>query len=498
MENPNIFGKTFKITFWLIVIIECLSLIGHVYGLINTIAFLVIVPAVFLISLWRLEYGFWIAASELFIGSFGYMFFHDIGSFRISIRLGIFLAVLAAWLIQAIKNKRFEFWHSSLRWPFIGFMTFICLDIATAVFFGNSQKNIFFDLNAYLFFGLIFVAFSVINSWDRIVTLGQLFAAAILSTALKTIAMLFFFSHATDTWLIRTVYTWIRDTRVGEIAPITGMYYRIFFQGHIWSLFMLIGCILWLVLRRKKEFSRQHYRWLWVLTIASSMSLVISFSRSLWLAFAVMIILLAVYFKVKIRISWRRLFIWGVGMLFVAIINLGLITGIVNVKFPGASGNNVSAVSLIGDRLTTTDEAAIGSRYQLLKPLLNKFLDKPILGSGFGTTVSYQTLDPRTKTVNGGWYTTYAFEWGFLDILVKIGVIGLLAYLFFIWRVISAGIKKFGGPVDQPQQITITALLFCILALLTVHMTTPYLNHPLGIFLLIASAAIFSQKTQPT
>ena len=55
------------------------------------------------------------------------------------------------------------------------------------------------------------------------------------------------------------------------------------------------------------------------------------------------------------------------------------------------------------------------------------------MGRGFGATVTYQTRDPRILADNGsGEYTTYAFEWGWLDIWLKLGIFGLAAYFLLI------------------------------------------------------------------
>jgi len=477
-----------------IIIIECLSLLGHVYGFLNTAIFLLLVIGTFILSLRKLEYGFWIAATELFIGSFGYLFFYDLGNFRISVRLGIFTAVWLAWLIQAIRQKQFAFWSSPYRTFFGIFILTVCLGIIIAFLNGVPIKNIFFDSNAYLYFGFLFVALHVINSWSRVVTLGQILVASVFSTTLKTISLLFFFSHATDPWIIRTIYTWVRDTRVGEIAQVTGMYYRIFFQSHIWSLFVLVGCVIWLMLTNKKDEISKIRRWVWFLTLCTSLTLLISFSRSIWLSLAMTFLLIFCYVKVKQKITWRQFGVTISGLAISALLAVGLISLIVSVRLPGGTGSGVSAVSLISERLTTTDEAAIGSRYELLKPLIRKYMEKPVFGSGFGTTVSYRTLDPRTKTANGGMYTTYAFEWGFLDILVKTGLIGLVAYLFLIWKIFKTGNSSLSKISDTSYRLTVISILFCIISLLIVHMTTPYLNHPLGIFLLICAAAIFLVK----
>ena len=90
MNKLDLYNKHFKAAFWLIILFEALSFLGHNIEIVNQVLFWLIIAGTLGISLWKLEYGFWIVCVELFIGSFGYLFFYDIGDFRFSIRLGVF------------------------------------------------------------------------------------------------------------------------------------------------------------------------------------------------------------------------------------------------------------------------------------------------------------------------------------------------------------------------------------------------------------------------
>jgi len=499
MNKLDLYNKHFKAAFWLIILFETLSFLGHNIEIVNQVLFWLIIAGTLGISLWKLEYGFWIVCVELFMGSFGYLFFYDIGDFRFSIRLGIFLAVFIGWLIIAIKTKQFIFKKSKLWKPWLIFMAFLVLGIILGLKSGNELKDIFFDFNAYLFFGLIFIAFHVINSWTRFSQLLQILLASVTAMAIKTIFLLFYFSHQIDENLIRLVYRWIRDTRVGEISPVVQNYYRIFFQGHIWTLFVFIIFFVFLVLVAKKDILKKNYKIIWLSVILSSITLIISFSRSFWLALAITLVLIFIYFIYKEKIRWKKIMKVGCIMILLLIVELGFITGIVNIKLPNFGGGGVSVASLIRERATSTEEAALVSRFELIKPLTNKFLENPILGSGFGTTVSFQSQDPRTKDINNGLYTTYAFEWGYLDILVKIGLLGLFAYMFFIYKIFKDGLFVLKSTHNREEYLLVLGLIFCLIALLVTHLTTPYLNHPLGIFLIvILSAAFYSFKNHIT
>ena len=491
--NLSFFGKYFKATLWIIIIFETLSFLGHNFNIVNSVIFGLLITGTLAITIWKVEFGFWIVAVELFIGSLGYLFFIDVDEFRISVRLGLFLAVMLGWLINVMKSKKVEFFKSYYWKSFLLLCVFFLLGIILGLRNGNNIKDIFFDFNGYLYFGLIFVAFSVINSKERINNFLQILVASISAMFLKTIFLLFYFSHVFSDDLVSMVYRWIRDTRVGEISPILSNFYRIFFQGHIWSLFLFIIFLLIIILLNKDALGKKNYIYSWVMVIISSLMIIISFSRSFWLAIFIALLFVIWYIIKKEKFRIKQITKIALISLLVLILELGFITGLVNVKLPNfGGGDSVSITSLIRDRVSDTDEAAFASRYELLKPLTTKYLESPFVGSGFGTTVTYETLDPRSK----GSYTTYSFEWGYLDIMTKIGLLGFLAYLFFIYKIFKQGTLLLRTTTNREEYILILGLLISLVVLLLVHITTPYLNHPLGIFLLIIISSILYTRTK--
>jgi O-antigen ligase len=116
-----------------------------------------------------------------------------------------------------------------------------------------------------------------------------------------------------------------------------------------------------------------------------------------------------------------------------------------------------------------------------------EILRSPIIGHGFGKEITYISKDPRVLEKNSsGEYTSSAFEWGWLSVWLKMGLLGLLAYLWLFYRVISDAFKT---KYNQPY---IWALGLSLLSLIAVNFFTPYLNHPLGIMYLLLISLIVS------
>ena len=117
--------------------------------------------------------------------------------------------------------------------------------------------------------------------------------------------------------------------------------------------------------------------------------------------------------------------------------------------------------------------------------------------SGFGAEVTYRTSDPRIlQSSPEGFYTTYAFEWGWLDIWLKIGLIGVLIYLVLLgqmtWLAFKNSLKPWQGAFRQ-KGILSAGLAVAIVVLVVTNAFTPYLNHPLGISFVIFSGAILEK-----
>lgn len=183
----------------------------------------------------------------------------------------------------------------------------------------------------------------------------------------------------------------------------------------------------------------------------------------------------------------------GVFVLASSALQLGILSLIVNIPLPGTT--SVSIASLVEERTSdVTEEAAGASRFALLKPLFTAISKHPVWGQGFGTTVSYASKDPRAlEASGGGLYTTFAFEWGYLDLWLKLGLLGLGIYTYFLWVVAKQGWEAWKKRLADPNdQLLLVGTVISCVVLLAIHATTPYLNHPLGIGFIMLAASIFS------
>ncbi|MDP2736430.1 MAG: O-antigen ligase family protein [bacterium] len=490
MTDLLINNKIIKNTLLFIILAEILSFLGYYWQIINFITFFAIIIITIILALRRLGYGLYILLTELLIGSFGYLFYFENGGLKISLRIALWLIIMSVWLAKAViklvKTKKLElnFFRSPYLFYFLALFLFIALGVISGFLHNNSLNNIFFDFNNWLYFLLVFPIFSVWQNDNNLKIIKQIFLASIGWLSLKTIILAYIFSHSFN-YFILDLYLWVRRSGVGEITQVVPGFSRIFMQSHI---FVLIGffILLFYLLKNLNEkpaaLNKQNFYLIGFNALLLS-TIIISFSRSFWLGLAaggLFICLIAIF---KLKISLKKFIVFNLMIISTIILSLALTFFIIKFPYPAPSGD-FNATNLLSDRATqATNEAGASSRWQLLPPLWQKIKLGPILGQGFGATVTYKSSDPRVLAVNStGEYTTYAFEWGWLDVWLKLGVLGLLAYLILFAKIIYNTLK-----INSYFSLSLAAGLVIILA---VNIFSPYVNHPLGIGYLIMAAAI--------
>lgn len=370
----------------------------------------------------------------------------------ISLRIILFATFFLGWFLARFRKTNF-------RIPTI-FLALAAL-VGYAVCRGVSlnQPYLFADANAW---GVLLLIIPIVDlakheSPTFWATMKRVAMVGVAWIILKSIALFYLFSHSFDASFLESVHRWVRRTGVGEITVLgDGGIARVFIQSQIYP---LLGAVWLSVDAARRRVGRQHLAALSLCLLA----VLISFSRSFWIALALGIFSCIAY--VLRRKTWH----WFKGMLVAGILSIFALIGVAWFPLPMSTAGN--PVDWFTARVETGERAAT-SRWELLPILIDKAMEAPILGHGFGATVTYQSADPRVVAQTGGLYTTYAFEWGWLDLWIKFGILGPLVMLLLPATII----KK------RPHLAPV------ILALAVVHVFTPYLNHPLGLLVLMLAA----------
>ncbi len=508
----ELFGNKFRIGLAIIFIAEIFSFIAY-YFQINNIAFFIITAIILVATIYNLGIGLLVALSELIIGSMGYLFYMEAGGMEISLRMAIWMIIIGVWLAREVYEliykkskgvdiiKQFKQTINFILGNYIVYFIILFVFISWGVLQGyindNSLNNIFFDFNGYLYFALIFPAYKVVAKLYQSYytsTILQIFTASLSWITLKSLTILFIFSHSSN-FNIELIYNWIRDTEVAEITEMQEGIYRIFFQSHI---FVSIGFLFFLFVLTSYLFHHpQTFKN--ILSVAKLKTIlpflyisslvaviIISFSRSLWVG-TVAGLFLWIFFSLQ-KYGWKKTGTSLTGLIVIAFISFGLITAVVSFPYPTPTGK-YSAGKALSSRTqeTTQGDAAISSRWNLLPRMGDKIKQAPLLGQGFGSTITYESEDPRVLEQNPqGTYTTFAFEWGWLDIWLKLGFLGLMCYIFILGKLLFEGFSS--SFENHKDKIILISLTGGVTIIAVVNFFTPYLNHPLGIGYLMISA----------
>lgn len=435
------------------------SFLAYFYSWVNTGAFIGFGLLMLILGLWKREYMLYLAFLELMLGSFGYLLYLPFGGLNLSLRMVFFLIIMALYVCDLICSKiniKYSIFNISLAVFAIVFLT----GVLRGYLSGHGLSNVFFDANSYVCLLLFLPALKYINTKEKLDELLKVVLAGTAILAAETFGIFIIFAKSQNLGLLEIIYKWVRDFRIGEITSLKNGAYRIFMQSQI---YLLAG---FLILAARYISGKTKTIWSALSGALFGGAIYISLSRSLWIGFAFG--LACIFFVlIYLKFSYKKIIVTY--SIIAAVIFFGVFFA--NLFIP-------KDASLLANRLKI-GESALNTRIEQLKPLIPAIINSPIFGYGFGKTLTFKSLDPRvTYVMKDGSYATYAFEWGYLDMVLKFGILGLLAYLYFIWNIIGNLLKK----IKEPQSVWALAIL---VALLAIHIFTPYLNHPLGIGILI-------------
>lgn len=420
---------------------------------------------------------------ELVAGSLGRSFVLPWGG--VSVRMLLFAVALAATVAYAMRNK------NSLRALVTKPLLVVSALVAAAVGWGiirgialHPIGDVIADANAYMYL-LLAPTFLIAlrDESDRKMMLSVLFGSAI-AVAVQTLTVFFLATRGFIPTTTHPLYKWIRDAGFGELTPGASGFARVFFQSHLWSAVTILLIPSVILSRAKNPLSANggsHWSWhdpslplrmtCWVSAILAAAALFLSFSRTFWLstagAAAVGVVL------VLLRRNLRS----GTATFIISLI----IFTALGVAVPFALSRSVGS-AVTGRVTAVAGEPAAHSRMNLLRVMWPAALEHPILGAGFGKALTYETRDPRLLAYfPNGQYTTTAFEWGWLDFWLKMGLLGPIAFaalmsvvLLTCWRALSGA-----------EPWVALGMLLAILMVSAAHLLSPWLNHPLGIGLML-------------
>lgn len=438
-------------------------------------------------ALWRdFSWSIPLLIFDSILGSQGRLLSINILDFSFSLRYLLFFLIIIFAIPYLVKHwpKTFNLKLKTLNYQNLFWLLglfFIAWGIFRGVSAGAAFQDIFLDANAYGFWLLWPLFYLFYNDGKKAKNETAIFTLTLAAIFAQTIATYLLFITQIIPAIQPVFYIWARDVRLAEMTKIGEYGVRIFWQSHLWAVMSLglAGILLWL--------KKINYYYLASLFLGFAMfSTILSFSRSFLLSLLISLIVTVILCRIIYirKFNWQQLGQTALTAFFICVL---LLMGTMY-----AARQHIFSLDDLGqDRLgNLTSEQASASRLAEFKPLWSQIISAPILGSGFGQKLTYQSFDPRQ---NKKPYTTFSFEWGYLDMWMKMGL-GFLIALAGFTIVTYKKIYQMYLRGDLPD-FGFLLLTFAITFLIVTHFTTPYLNHPIGLVLLFWIASYHPLKT---
>lgn len=416
----------------------------------NSLATIAIIALASGLLLWRDKRGWYIIALEVVLGGSGAY----LAAFGLTLRTWLLIISVPIFFGTLLLTKNYRtFWQREKK------MLLVIGVLLAVVGFGalNGLRNehhtglIMADVVPYLFLLYYFPLRTLLGDAQFIKLIANALVAAVIGNTLLMIGT--FIGYSSGLLVLQdSYYHWYRDVASGKITEL-GHFYRLVINEHL----LLIPLLLYSASRVIVKDQERLYG-----SIAALLVIILSVNLT-----RIYLVALAVGYMFLIsRNHMRRWFMVGASLALLFVVSF------TSIHFAASRGTSLG-LELFGIRLGSiiapTSEASSLSRMLLLPKITEKIAQAPLIGHGLGETVTVYS-PVFNKEV-----TTPHFDWGYLEIMAELGLLGVLTWLVFLYVTLTT-IKY--NPATYWQTATLVALL-------VINITSPALFHVLGIIWLI-------------
>jgi len=450
------------LAFFLIVRISSFFIYNYNLVFVNNLISFILIASFAYFSFKKPHFAWILLITELLLDGAGH-FFEFSGLILRTWLLGIFALT---WLYKKIKDRKLEL---TLPKPILTTLLLSICVIFFSTILGIANNHgtmlVLQDTILYFFLFLIFPALEFTNfpkKYSLSIIKVFIFGTAIFS-------FLTFLTYSARFGILHdNYYKWFRDIVGGKITDLSNNFFRIVLSEQLYIIPLLLIVASYLIKDIKNKTN-------WFLTSALMLMLIMNMSRIYFLALALGLLFLALKnnFKKWFQVSFLFFIIFTV--LF---FSLSFISS--NFKSTG--------LSLVGVKIASVqkpkEDISANIRLAMLPDIKEKINTHPYFGSGLATQVSYE--DPVTKKM----VSRTQFDWGYLEMLAELGIVGSIIFLIFILTILYYLAKltyKEKNPLFQ-------GLFAGALSLFVINLTTPALFQGFGILYFVFIMKIISDN----
>lgn len=486
MFTKQFLGKTTAMTFVGIVVVHLLAIPLQHAEIPSLIALGIIFAATLVLSCRSLLAGLVVAFAEIMVGGHGHLISSTLLGLPLSVRMVIFAAVMLGFLWHAIKHRQFPRFVVFRDTPFLLLAAAIAIGTVNGLL-NNDWQFAFDDMNGYLTLAYLLPIAAI--TWDNTKRrhLLQVLFASVVWIAISSLFLLYLFTHL-PAQMLHAVYGFARDARLAEVTLLTEpkwfvntllpadspWYFRVFEPAHFFTMVMgfiviAAGFTLW-----KGERIPQMAKFILTLSVAA---FIVSLSRSFLVGAVAGLAVTEIFILPEVVKAVGKSLVRKLQLAFIVFLGAGVFWAAIVFPFPDQP--NLEDAAFYRKAEDDSRDLAVSSRWNLLYPMFEAIMDNPVLGSGFGTEVTFISDDPRIREMSSsGEWTTYRFEWGYQDIWLKMGLLGLIG---FVWYLIAISRVFYFSYHAHGHRWLVIGLYAGVVALFATHIFSPYLNHPIGL-----------------
>lgn len=414
----------------------------------NTVLTLFFLSIVSALLIAKRKEGWYFVAFELILGGAGGF----LSAFGLSLRTLLLITCALIFISQKIKRKQLIPLVKENKVVNIIFgLSILSAGISAFIGFvnGHNLNLIFSDTLPYFFLFYYFPLKELLGNAEFIAFAKKMILVAIIGNAL--FILLTFIGYSSGILVMfDPYYHWYRDIGLGKITEMGGNFFRLVLNEQL-----LLAPILlyWLYKTIKEKITWQN------IAVLSALLFVlgINFTRIYHLA-----IIFGALFLIN-KINWKKAF--SIYILS-TVIYLAIFCS-TNLIISG--GKDLGYNLLLGRAQSVIDPSAENSslsRMMLLPKIWEKIQAHPIVGNGLGDTITVYSPIFKKEV------TTPHYDWGYLEIIGEMGIIGILIWLALVYLLFKQ---------TKNNKLSLSLLV----SVLVINLTSPALFHILGIILIV-------------
>ena len=314
---------------------------------------------------------------------------------------GLFVLSVCLVVVSWLQERRLSWPRTRLDRPVMCFLALTVVSMGVGVYYGQSTFQMLWDIR-YIFYYALF--FAVAGFFDHRRS-GAFLTTVVLASVVVGVEYLFEFLGMVN-------------------LSIAGSFYRV---ARTEGLMLLVGT---LVIAAGLVYDSSPFRRKMgaLALIPIGLALVLTVGRAMWIALIVGICCLG-YLVVRDRQSSRERRRRILSLLMVPVLMIGI-----GYAFQRMTGTGVKEVAFgrLARAANYREDLSFVGRMVLYRLAAETFLQHPLLGSGHGTTISSLVAPPDGTPPFV--FTTGAVDNVYLTVMMRMGIVGLAAFLWVFVR----------------------------------------------------------------